>query len=67
MGADENHDSISDILMREFLFYRIVDARESLLDRVILVRDPLLICVNFLAEKRGLSVTCVLKNSTSSV
>ena len=42
----------------------IVDARDPLLDRVVLVREPLLNRVAFLAEKRGIPVTCVQKNST---
>ena len=47
------------ILVREILLYRIVDAREPLLDRPVLVRKPLLIYVAFLAVKQGISVTCV--------
>ena len=54
------------MLVREPLFYRIVDAREPLLDRVVLVREPLLIRVAFLDEKRGISATCVPKTRTSS-
>ena len=52
--------------MRENLFYRIVDAREPLLDRLVLVRESLANCVAFLAKKQGISVTCVQTNITSS-
>ena len=49
MGADENSSSTS---AWKPVVDRIVDTRKFLLDRVVLVRNPLLIRVASLAEKR---------------
>ena len=65
MGDDGSPGSIC-ILVPEPLFYRIVDVQKPLFDHVVLVREPLLIRVAFIAEKRGISLICVPKNSTSS-
>ena len=59
MGADVNSGST----LHSRAGNPVLPLREPLLDRVVLVRKPLLICVAFLTEKRGI-LLLVLKNST---